>query len=112
VHVEADRADTAALIRGDQDTLSNLLRSAGYSVDAGSIKVMEGDRSLVAAPAGQQGTQANLQSSAQSQSGASERQGHGHRGGGAPNGGQSGPPASRNEIDETATNRTGRGLYI
>jgi chemotaxis protein MotD len=113
VHVEADRADTAELIRGDQDTLSNLLRGAGYSVDAGSIKIMEGDRSLVTAPAGQQGAQTSLQSSPQSHSGASERQGHGNRGGGgAPNGGQSGAPASRNEIDGTATNRTGRGLYI
>ena len=112
LHVEADRADTADLIRSDQDTLSNLLRVSGYSVDAGSIKVMEGDRSLVTPAAGQQGAQTNLQSSSQGQSGSSERQGQAHRGGHSPGGGQSGGAPSRNEGDETGTNRTGRGLFI
>lgn len=112
LHVEADRADTADLIRGDQDTLSNLLRVAGYSVDAGSIKVMEGDRSLVTPAAGQHGAQTNLQSSSQGQSGSSERQGQAHRGGQSPSGGQSGGAPSRNEGDETGINRTGRGLFV
>jgi chemotaxis protein MotD len=109
LHVEAERPETANLIRNDQDALTNLLRSAGYAVDAGSIRVADAASS---APSGQNGTQTNLQSSPQSQSGASERQGHGHRGSGGSNGGDSGPQASRNDTHETTTNRAGVGLYI
>ena len=108
LHVEAERPETADLIRNDQDTLTNLLRSAGYAVDAGSIRVAD----AASAPSGQNGTQTNLQSSPQSQSGASERQGHGHRGSAGSNGGDSGPQASRNDTHETTTNRAGVGLYI
>jgi chemotaxis protein MotD len=108
LHVEAERAETADLIRNDQDTLSKLLRSAGYALEAGSIRVAD----AASAPSGQNGTQTNPQSSPQSQSGASERQGHGHRGSGGSNGGDSGPQASRNDTHETTTNRAGVDLYI
>jgi len=108
LHVEAERAETADLIRNDQDTLSKLLRSAGYSLEAGTIRVAD----AASAPSGQNGTQTNLQSSPQSQSGASERQEHGHRGSGGANGGDRRPQASRNDTHETTTNRAGVGLYI
>lgn len=108
LHVQAERAETAELIRNDQDTLSKLLRSAGYAIDSGSIRVADS-----AAPQpGQNGTQSNPQSSPQSQSGASDRQGHAHRGSGGANGGEPGPQASRNDRHETTDNRAGVGLYI
>jgi chemotaxis protein MotD len=112
LHVEADRKETADLIRNDQDTLSNLLRSAGYNVDAGSVRIVEGDKTLASQQSGQQGAQANLQSSSQSQSGASDRQGHAQRGSAGTNGGETGHQPGRNDTHETTTNRTGLGVYV
>lgn len=111
LHVEAERTETAELIRSDQDTLSKLLRSAGYNLDTASIRVAEGDRTAAAQQPGQPGTQTNQQSSPQSQSGASERQEHAQRGSRSPDG-DSGPQASRNDSHETTTNRAGLGLYV
>jgi len=116
LHVETHRREAADIIRGDQDTLSKLLRSAGYGVDAGSIRITEGDRTLASAQAGQQtgqqGAQTNLQSSAQSHSGWSERQESAQRGQRGTHGGNTQTPADRNETHGTTTNRTGRDLYI
>lgn len=114
LHVEADRPETADLIRSDQDTLSKLLRSAGFAVDPASIRVGEGDRTVATQQSGQQGMQTNLQSSPQWQSGSSERQGNNQRGSAAAGaqGGEPAPKTSRNDSYETPTNRTGRGLYI
>ncbi|WP_195930508.1 flagellar hook-length control protein FliK [Hyphomicrobium album] len=111
LHVGADRKETADLIRNDQDTLTNLLRSAGYNVDTGSVRIMD-DRTLSSQQPGQQGAQTNLQSSAQSQSGASDRQGHAQRGGTGTNGGDTGHQTGRNDTNETTTNRPGRGVYV
>lgn len=110
LHVEADRADTADLIRGDQDTLSRLLRSAGFAIDPSAIRVVEGDRVAASQQLGQQGTQTNLQSSPQWQSGSSERQGHGQRG--STGDGDKAPKSSRDDNYETTTNRGGRGLVV
>ena len=111
LHVEADRKETADLIRNDQDTLTNLLRSAGYNIDTGSVRIMD-DRTPASQQPGQQGAQTNLQSSAQSQSGASDRQGHAQRGGTRTNGGDTGHQTGRNDTHETTTNRPGRGVYV
>jgi Flagellar hook-length control protein FliK len=112
LHVETDRADTADIIRGDQDTLTKLLRSAGYSVDAGSIRITEGDKTVVSAQAGQQGAQTGMQSSTQSNPGGSERQESAQRGHRDPHGGNTQTQSDRNETHGTVTNRTGRDLYI
>lgn len=110
LQVESDRAETVDLIRSDQDTLARLLRSAGYTIDTNSIRVVEGDRTAASQQVGQQGTQTSLQSSPQSQSGGWERQEHAQRGG--TNGGDARPQTSRNDNHETTTNRAGLGLYI
>jgi hypothetical protein len=118
LHVEAERADTADLIRNDQDTLSKLLRSAGYSVDPSSVRVAEADRTAASQQtgqgAGQSGTQSGFQSSQQSQSGASQRNDQQpQRGnGGNTNDGGSGSPAGRNDGNGTNTERAGSGLYL
>ncbi|MEI9899728.1 MAG: flagellar hook-length control protein FliK [Hyphomicrobium sp.] len=112
LQVEADRPDTAELIRNDQDTLSKLLRSAGYSVDPSSVRVAEVDRTAASQQSGQGGAQTSFQSSPQSQSGASERQDHPQRGSGGANGGGTGQQISRNDTHETTTHRAGRGLYL
>jgi chemotaxis protein MotD len=112
LHVEVDRAETAELIRGDQDTLSKLLRSAGYGVDPSSIRIVEGDRTVASAQAGQQGGQASPQSSTQSQSGWSERQESAQRGHAGTGGGERQLPTNRNDDHEPTTNRTGSDLYV
>ena len=74
-------------------------------------KEVEGDKTLASQQSGQQGAQANLQSSANSQSGASDRQGHAQRGGSNANGGDA-PQTGRNDTHETADHRAGRGVYV
>lgn len=109
LHVEAERAETAEMIRNDQDTLSKLLRSAGYAVDAGAgIRVTDS----AAAQPGQNNTQSNPQSSPQSHSGASDRQGQAQRGNDGSHNGNSGPQPNRNETNETSDIRAGGGVYI
>jgi Flagellar hook-length control protein FliK len=114
LHVEVSRGETAEMIRADKDSLSNLLRSAGYSLDTASIRVVEVDRTgATSAQSGQQGAQTNLQSSGQSQSGWSQR---GERtpqenAGTNQNGGAqvSGNP---NDAHGTTSHRANGGLYI
>jgi chemotaxis protein MotD len=112
LHVEADRSKTADLIRGDEDTLSKLLRSAGYDINPASIRVVDGDRSVTPAQAGQQGAQTGLQASTQSQSGWSGRQERPQHGNANPNGGDAQIANSRNDGHEATKTRTGDDLYI
>jgi len=113
LHVEADRAATAEMIRSDQDSLSKLLRASGYNVDTGSIRVVEGDRGAAAQQNNQQGGgQPNLQSQAQSHSGASHRDDGAQQRGNGQTAGSDAQPARRNETHGTTTLRTGSGLYL
>lgn len=113
VHVEASRGETAELIRNDQETLSKLLRSAGYGIDATSIRVVEGDRSGASQQFSQQGGgQPQSQSSWQSQSGASEHQRQSGRGDTGDQAGNQGGQANRNESNETSAHRSSGGLYL
>ncbi len=111
LHVEAERPETAELIRNDQDTLSKLLRASGYNVDPASVRVTDADRTAAAQQTGQNGTQTSFQSSPQSHPGASERQGNQQRGNANASGGESRPQTNRTEVHETP-DRAGRGLYI
>lgn len=112
LQVEADRAETVDMIRNDQDTLSKLLRSAGYSLDAASVRVIEVDRSAASQQAGQGGAQSSFQSSPQSQSGASARQDQPQRGSAGTNSGGAAPQTTRNDSYESNSSRAGRGLYL
>jgi chemotaxis protein MotD len=112
VHVEAAKAETAEILRGDKDTLSNLLKSSGYNVDASSIRVMDGDRTAASQQTGQQGAQTNMQSSTQSQYGGAERDAREHRGNGGSSGGDTPTQANGTDIHESNTSRTSGGLYI
>jgi flagellar hook-length control protein FliK len=44
LQIEASRHETARLIERDQDALSGMLRSAGYSVDGLTVQIASGDR--------------------------------------------------------------------
>ena len=44
LQIEASHHDTAKLIERDQNTLSGLLRAAGYGADGVSVQVTTGDR--------------------------------------------------------------------
>jgi chemotaxis protein MotD len=112
LHVEAAKAETAEIIRGDKDKLSNLLRSSGYNVDGNSIRVAEVDRTAASQQTGQQGAQTNMQSSAQSNYGGAERNAREHRGTGGSSGGDTSTQANRTDIHETNASRASGGLYI
>lgn len=114
LHVEVSRSETAEMLRNDKDSLSNLLRSAGYNLDTASIRVVEVDRTgATSAQSGQQGAQTNLQSSGQSQSGWSqrgERTPQENAGTNQDGGAQvSGKP---NDADGTTSRRANGGVYI
>jgi chemotaxis protein MotD len=112
LHVEAARAETAEIIRGDKDALSNLLRSSGYNVDVSSIRVVEGgDRTGASPQSGQQGAQANLQSSTQSHHGGSGEE-RAQRGKAGSNDGDGPKQTNRTDNHETTTSRTGGGVYV
>jgi chemotaxis protein MotD len=68
VQLDVGRQETARLLQRDRETLSNVLRSAGYQVDAMTVRVAEPDRAP-AAPAASQGF---LDTSTSSQSGSSQ----------------------------------------
>ena len=109
VHVEADRSDTADMIRADQDTLAKLLRGAGYNIDTAAVRIADGGSS------GQQISQtsagSSLQSQTQSQSGPSAHQGQGHGQRGQANG-DTNPQIGRNDSYETTNTRSSGGVYI
>jgi chemotaxis protein MotD len=112
VHVEASRAETADMVRGDKDALSSLLRAAGYSVDPASIRVVEADRSGSMSQAGQQGAQGNPQSAAQSDSGGAQRDAGARQSGAGGHNDTAPRAAERGEGDGTNTPRAGGGLYV
>jgi chemotaxis protein MotD len=80
LHIEASQQDTAQRLQQDQDSLSKVLRSAGYLIDGVAIRTADPDRSLV--PPSQ--TSASLSQSsyqqtaggAPSEGGASHGRGH------------------------------------
>ena len=47
LHIEASQQDTAQRLQQDQDSLSKVLRSAGYLIDGVAIRAADADRSLV-----------------------------------------------------------------
>jgi chemotaxis protein MotD len=47
LHIEASQQDTAQRLQQDQDSLSKVLRSAGYLIDGVAIRAADPDRSLV-----------------------------------------------------------------
>ncbi|MFM9849265.1 MAG: flagellar hook-length control protein FliK [Hyphomicrobiaceae bacterium] len=47
LHIEASLQETAQRLQQDQDSLSKVLRSAGYLIDAVAIRVTEPDRSMM-----------------------------------------------------------------
>lgn len=47
LHIEASQQETAQRLQQDQDSLSKVLRSAGYLIDGVAIRVTEPDRSLM-----------------------------------------------------------------
>jgi hypothetical protein len=110
LQVETSRRDTARMVEADRDALSSLLRSAGYHVEAVTVRAVEQPTPAMAA-----GTAAGSpDGTAQSQSGGSQtdqrpsggrahadghREGHGTRQG--------------TRGDESGSrHRAGRGLYV
>jgi hypothetical protein len=108
--LEVGRGDTASLIQRDRDTLSGLLRSAGYLVDGVDVR-MAGPSGLAPAPAdGQSATQM----SAGGQSRGSQPEDRPSGAGGQDNSKGSNPGSRhQGEDDQIGRNRgRGGGLYV
>lgn len=72
LHIEASQQETAQRLQQDQDSLSKVLRSAGYIIDSAAIRVVEPDRSSVVPG---QGSASPSQSSYQGTAGGAPSQG-------------------------------------
>jgi chemotaxis protein MotD len=112
LQVEASRRETAQMVDADRETLSSLLRSAGYHVDAVTVRAVEQPMPPMAsgtatgspdgAPQSQSqssGSQADQRSAGGRAHADAHRQGHGTRHDGSGNEDGVGP-------------RAGRGLYV
>lgn len=79
LHIDTSRAETAELLKRDRETLSAIMRAAGYSADDAQIKVTHGDASMSASLVGA----ADPASSTNSQFSQSGGQSHTQSGGSA-----------------------------
>jgi chemotaxis protein MotD len=115
VHVEASRRETARMIEDDQKTLSHLLQSAGYRVDALAVQVSDAAR-MGAAPQGaaNPGAQSSALPSGQQQQGSSQPGGQSP---GSPqhqerDGGERHETRSGNGHDKANADRLGGDVYV
>ena len=111
LQIETDRRDTARLVHADRETLSGLLRSAGYSVETLTVRAV--DPSSAPASVGS--------SSHASPDGAPQSQAGGSQADARPSGGRAhaeqdrNPHGSRrdnNDEQDGARHRPGDGLYV
>ena len=49
LHIDTSRAETAELLKRDRETLSTIMRAAGYAADDAQIKITHGDATMSAA---------------------------------------------------------------
>lgn len=110
LQLDAGREETARLLQQDRDTLSSILRSAGYHVDAMTVRVAEPDRSAPA-PA------ASPAFSGQPESQPGSAQADGRSPGGHDRAGHQNPdthptPRTRHDQEGSAAHRLGRDLYV
>jgi chemotaxis protein MotD len=115
VHVEASRRETARMIEDDQKTLSHLLQSAGYRVDALAVQVSDAARTG-AAPQGaaNPGGQFSALPSGQQQQGSPQP---GGQSSGSPqqqprDGGAQHETRSGNGHDKANADRLGGDVYV
>jgi chemotaxis protein MotD len=110
LHIEASQQETAQRLQQDQDSLSKVLRSAGYHIDGVAIRAADPDRSLVP----QSQTSASLsQSSHQQMSGGAPSEGGASQGGGQHEHGARGQPRQDAPADTSGRGRqTSNGLYV
>lgn len=112
LQLEVGRADTARLLQRDRDRMSDILRGAGYNVDAVSVRVVERGGVSATSQTGNEG----LGSSTQSQTGPSPQDGGGQerRGQSGSGGGFDRNQGARIGGDEEHRNhgRAGSGLYV
>jgi chemotaxis protein MotD len=76
LHIEASQQETAQRLQQDQDSLSKVLRSAGYHIDGVAIRAADPDRSLV--PQSQASTSLSQSSHQQTAGGAPSEGGSSH----------------------------------
>jgi chemotaxis protein MotD len=110
LHIEASQQETAQRLQQDQDSLSKVLRSAGYHIDGVAIRAADPDRSLVP----QSQTSASLsQSSHQQMSGGAPSEGGASQGRGQHEHGARGQARQDAPADTGGRWRqTSSGLYV
>jgi chemotaxis protein MotD len=110
LQIETDRRDTARLVHADRETLSSLLRSAGYSVETMTVRAVDPS----SAPASVGSQHASPDGAPQSQAGGSQPDA-------GPSGGRAhaeqdrnlhGSRRDSNDEQDGARHRAGDGLYV
>jgi len=106
LRIDAGRRETARLLDADRESLSGLLRSAGYSVDALTVRAVEPSNATAAA--------GSPNSAPQSQSGGSQPDtrpsgGRAHMG---QDSNVQGTPRDSNDEQSGARHRAGDSLYV
>ncbi len=110
LHIEASQQETAQRLQQDQDSLSKVLRSAGYLVDGVAIRVAEPDRSLLLPS---QGSASLSQSSYQQTAGGAPSEGGASQGRGQHEHGARGQARQDAAADTSGPRRpTSSGLYV
>ena len=110
LQLDAGREDTARLLQQDRDTLSSILRSAGYHVDAMTVRVGEPDRSAPAPAASPAFSGQPESQPGSAQSDARSPGGHARAGHQNPNSHPN--PRTRHDQEGSAAHRLGRDLYV
>ena len=110
LQIEAGRRDTARLVDADRETLSSLLRSAGYSVEALTVRAVDPS----SAPASVGSSHGSSDGAAQSQAGGSQPDARpsGGRTHAGEDGSLHGPRRDSNDEQDGSRYRAGDGLYV
>ena len=110
IEIEAGRRDTARLVDADRETLSSLLRSAGYSVEALTVRAVDPS----SAPASVGSSHGSSDGAAQSQAGGSQPDARpsGGRAHAGEDGSLHGPRRDSNDEQDGSRYRAGDGLYV
>jgi chemotaxis protein MotD len=115
LRLDASRAETAALIGRDKEALAQMLRSAGYLIDAMTVQIGEPDRSAgTASQPGSQGTQTPSQSMTHTQSGGSQADARPDRADRQPQGDHRSNPVERDEhaSDQPSLRHADGAVYV
>jgi chemotaxis protein MotD len=110
LRIEAARAETADLIQRDRETLSSLIRSAGYNTDEATIRIARSDATTAVTAAAAPDSSSGGPGDGSQASG--NRSSHQREGGGERQGDQQRQPGQGSGRQERRPVRDGREVYV